>query len=415
MKRMIGIVGGSIYGNKGAEAMTTTVIGLLQRHLPEAEFLLFSPYYKADKPLQGRYRRTTVVDGTPASLVMKTFAPIVLERLVRWGGLKPSCLFEPSRLVSQCDLVLDLAGISFCDGRDIYLPFNVLTILPALLLGVRVAKLSQAMGPFAHRVNRLCARWLLPQCSYLAARGAHTAENLRTIGIEAPECPDVAFALNDLADMERLEPELSALLEFGDDRPMVGISPSSVVFKNCRRLGIDYLGIITDFVRHVISRGYRVMLMPHSIRTDTDKLKNNDLPVVRKIGHSVGESRYLMMVLADLDSIALRKLIGQCQLFLASRFHSMVSALAMGVPVTVCGWGHKYYEVLDMLGQCDYALDYRGLTFKEQVEAFEHLEADSAICRNRIRAALPDVMERARRQVDGVVAMLNDWPKRCSL
>jgi colanic acid/amylovoran biosynthesis protein len=43
--------------------------------------------------------------------------------------------------------LIDLAGVSFIDGREKFLPFNILTILPAMLLGVPVVKFAQAMGP----------------------------------------------------------------------------------------------------------------------------------------------------------------------------------------------------------------------------------------------------------------------------
>jgi len=407
MAQTVGIVGGSISGNKGAEAMVTTVIGLLRRRLPDVRFVLFSPYYKADKPLEGRFADTRVADGSPLALVIATFPPVLAERLLRRIGVHPARWFAPSRLLSGCDALVDLAGISFSDGREIYLPFNILTILPAMMLGVPVAKLAQAMGPFRRRLNRACARALLPRCSYLVARGESTADNLRQIGLDCPVSPDVAFALNDVADMAELPEELEAMLRFGDQsRAIVGVCPSSVVYSQCHKHGMDYVAVMSRVAADLIGRGYRVLLLAHSMRPGRGGLKNNDLPVVRQVHLALGRQDQVRMIQDDLDSIALRRLIGRCEMVLASRYHAMVAALATAVPVIVCGWGHKYRETLDVFGLGEYAVDYRSLSAEAIMQVLGRLEAGRPRARQQIRAVLPDVIAQARRQVDDVADML---------
>jgi len=404
----IGILGGSISGNKGAEAMLTTVVRSLKQRFPEARFAIFSPYARADKPLEARYPDAQVVDGGPFALVAKYFPCALLARLLRPLGLRVRGPFRETRSLARCDLVVDVAGIAFSDGREKYLPFNVLTILTALWMGVDVAKLSQALGPFGHRLNRALARWLLPRCRILVARGQSTAENLRTIGLDhVPVCPDVAFALNDVEDMRSLDPGLARHLEFGTaSRRLVGICPSSVVYQGCEALGVDYVGIHARFAQHLLERGYRVLVLPHSQRPGSTSLKNNDLPVVRALMERLGESPEAAMVAEELDSVALRKLIGRCEFFLASRFHSMVASLAMGVPTMVCGWGHKYFELLDPFGLREYAFDYRELALDHMVGTFERLVAEEPNVRAAIARALPEVMAQARWQIDAVAALL---------
>lgn len=409
MTRTVGIVAGSISGNKGAEAMVTTVVGLLRSRLQDARFILFSPYYKTDKERENRLPDLLVADGGPSALVTTTFPPVLLERILSPLGLRASRWFEPSRLLSRCDILVDVAGISFCDGREIFLPFNVLTILPAMMMGIPVAKLSQAMGPFRNRLNRACAHWLLPRCSYLVPRGARTARNLQSIGLDRPVGPDVTFALNDLADMRVLPDELAGYVDFGEaSRPLVGIAPSAVVFKNSRKLGLDYVGMHARFADRLVAKGHRVLLLPHSMRPNTRKLRNNDLPVVRAIADAIGRNEQVRIVERDFDSIALRRLIGRCDLFLTSRFHAMVGALAMEVPVMVCAWGHKYSETLDMFGLGEYALDYRSLTHERLDRTFDRLSQNHRRVRDSIRDVLPSFLTGARRQIDAVAAMLRD-------
>ena len=405
---VIGIVGGSLSGNRGAEAMTTTAIRYLKRHFPDAEFVVFSPYARADRPLASRYPDTTVADGGPLALVSKFFPSSLLQRLLAPLGLRPSGIFRDTRRMARCAVVVDVAGVAFSDGRELYLPFNVLTILAPIWFGVPVVKLAQALGPFRHRLNRALARWLLPRCHTVVARGRRTAENLAQIGItDAPVCPDVAFVLNDVADVETLEPDLAARLEFGTaGRPLVGVCPSSVVFKACRRRGIDYADVNARFVEHLVARGFRVLLLAHSQRPGAASLKNNDLPVVRAIVERAEPSDQVATVAEELDSVALRKLIGRCDLFVASRFHSMVASLAMGVPTMVCGWGHKYREVLDEFGLGEFSFDCSELSLEALCEMFGRLAEHQGEVRAAIARALPSIMDRARSQLDAVVALL---------
>jgi polysaccharide pyruvyl transferase WcaK-like protein len=395
----IGITGASLYGNKGAEAMASTLIGNLHHRHPDWRFILFTPYPGADagRPLPPN---TALGDCRPAALVLKHLP----FSLVLKCGLP--AMTEPVKQLDRCDALVDLAGISFSDGREIYLPFNVLTIWPAMLLGKPVAKLAQAMGPFKNPLNRMLAKWLLPRCKVLAARGPATGQQLTGIGVTAPQLPDLAFALNELEDMHKLPPALAAKLDFGDRaRPIVGISPSSVVHNACRRRGVDHAAIFAEFSRRLLARGYRVVLLPHSIRCDTDKLKNNDLPVLRAIAAAVTDPN-LRSFEDDLASIELRRLIGACRFFVASRYHSMVAALATQVPVMVCGWGHKYTETMGMFELAEWAFDHSKLSAQQMEDVFQRLAAAESDVRRKLETHRPRVQQESLSQIRLVEEMV---------
>jgi len=410
MPKVVGIIGGSISGNKGSEAMVTVVIRALQERLPALRFVVFSPYIKLDRPLTHKYPKVDFVNAGPAALVFKMFPFALLERILHPLRIPVTSLFKETRALKRCDILIDVAGISFSDGRELYLPFNVLTILPKMMLGGDVVKISQACGPFENWLNRTLARWLLPRCRYLAARGKSTVENLRTIGIhDAPECPDVTFLLNEVEQMDTLSASVAAYLDFSPKtRRLIGICPSSVVYKNCLSHKVDYIGINAEFVTYLVDQGYRVVLVPHSIRPNSNKLRNNDLPVIKSIMQQVGQTPHVKVVAEELDSMSLRKIIGKCDFFIASRFHSMISALAMGVPVVTCGWGHKYFEVLDMFGLRDYAFDYSCLSAENVKSIFGRLTKNERQIRDMIKSNLPSVLDRSMIQIDTIVDLLQE-------
>ena len=91
------------------------------------------------------------------------------------------------------------------------------------------------------------------------------------------------------------------------------------------------------FIERLQERGRKVLLVPHSVRTGTEKTHNNDLPLCREIHQKLSVSNKVLFVDRELSSQQLRYLIGRCGLFVASRFHAMVSSLAMAVPTLVIG------------------------------------------------------------------------------
>jgi coenzyme F420-reducing hydrogenase beta subunit len=56
------------------------------------------------------------------------------------------------------------------------------------------------------------------------------------------------------------------------------------------------------------------------------------------------------LVIDDLTASQLRAVISRCDCLVASRFHSMISALCVGVPPVVTAWSHKYREVMSEFG-----------------------------------------------------------------
>ena len=107
-----------------------------------------------------------------------TFGPATIAGLTAALRIH-AALPGPVRRLRACSALFDVSGISFHDGRLAIVAYNVFCIWPALLLGVPVLHLSQAMGPFRNRVNRafgaLVPRRLPPQLRartpYRRARG----------------------------------------------------------------------------------------------------------------------------------------------------------------------------------------------------------------------------------------------------
>lgn len=395
----IAVIGSALSGNKGAAAMLESAVQQLTARHPEAKFVLLSMYPRSDAE-QNAYPNLRVLDAAPVRLGVVINSCALLHRLI--PPLRP--LIERGvpeiKALASADVLLDQGGITFVDGRGKFLLYNVASILPALFLGTPVVKCAQAMGPFRSPVNRLAARALLPRMAAIVSRGAVTHEHLTALGLtNVTAGADLAFTL-EVTEHDAAAARDAVDMTFFEGGDVIGVSPSAVLRKSAEAAGEDYVAEVQRMVDHLTGAlGKKVFLVAHSARAGSDKAHNNDLPLCREIFAGVARPDQVLFVDQEISSQALRFLIGQCDLFVASRFHAMVSSLAMGVPTLVIGWSHKYREVLDMFGMAEWALGHDAYSDDVFAERIASLLAQKEQVRSQVARALPEVRATALEQV----------------
>jgi polysaccharide pyruvyl transferase WcaK-like protein len=404
---VMSIVGLTVTGNKGAESMLLAIMAEMERRVGRCRFDLVTVYPDQDRraPLPENLRlvpgRPLTMLGVvlPLSLLLRPLLGLrPVRRLLRRHGVFRSFL--------DADLILDSSGVAFVDGRGWpMLAFNLSLCVPPKLLGKPVIKLAQALGPFRRPFNRRLARWALGKVDVVIGRGEITGEHLRELGLTgAHVCTDTAFLMPVGEDDER-EAE-RRLPPSAPGRRRVGVSPSVVVDDYCRSRGLDYAGTLARFIEHAHGRGFDVVLVPHSIRRDARRRKNNDLLICREVVARFGGSVPVTSIDEELTAPALRALIGRMDLFLASRFHAMVSALAAGVPTLLIGWSHKYREVMRQFDVEEWALGYEQVSAEEVIDRFDRLLREERDVRERIVGHLEEVRASAGRNFDLAVRLL---------
>ncbi len=208
------------------------------------------------------------------------------------SGLLPASV----RDLSRSDALVDLAGVSFIDGREKFLPFNILTIWPAMLMGVPVFKLSQAVGPFRQTLNRRAAG----RCSSAAACSCHagrtTLEHVSELGIPADRrlpgtghrvlLPRAGLAVGRgcRGGHAAARPRRGATAAGASS----GICPSSVIASKAAKEGWDYVGFLAEVVRTLVADGRLVVLFPNATRADAGRRPAEQRPAGdprRRRGH----------------------------------------------------------------------------------------------------------------------------------
>lgn len=422
----VSIIGATLAGNRGAEAMLVTSIGKVREHLPDARFVIHSYFPKEDRELCRDFG-VDIVDASPRALVLEYFPVAVADALLGKVGLSFPRRLMPRgpRALKESRALLDVFGVSYNDGREKFLPFNVLSNWPAMLMGTPVVKLSQAVGKYEHPLTRTIGKWMLKKCERVFARGKVTEQLTREAGIteNLDFAPDIAFLYQDNYALSNENPEYASelvsrlqRLRNGGTRILV-LSLSAVVKKKCEKSGLDYDGSMARIADHFLDRGYAVVLFPNANREGKDTLHNNDLPVVESVAarvQSPAKGERLLEIVRGLNTGMLRRVLAQGDVLVASRFHAMVAGLSLGIPTLVLGWSHKYREILSMFEVEDWAFDFSELDVDRLVARIEELVENAEGIRERIKRNITKVRADAQHQFDWLVGFLRVQRNVCT-
>lgn len=390
----VATLGAAYSANKGAASMMQSLIDNLPGKVGgDVTIVAVSTHPGADRQAYADAGLDVrVVSQKPAEMALVQVPLAFLAGFLRLVRLPYRWLLRTPALkaIHDADLVADLSGISFVDGRRfIVIVYNALVVWVPTLLGTPVVKCSQAMGPFKTPVNKILAKITLPRLARISPRGAVTEGFLRGLKLKnLTPAGDMAFTMKVPADIRT---KVKKMLAEKGEGPYLTVSPSQVVDTYCKGKDIPYPQIMATFIDEVgVATGHKVVMIAHSAQPDKGVNHMNDLPLCHEIAGLVQKKENLIFLDGDLLPTELRAVISESEVLVASRFHAMISALTEHVPPLVIGWSHKYGEILDPFGIAEAAITYDELTTAGNiVERTQQVLADRATYVKRIEDNLP--------------------------
>ena len=399
----IAIIGAALSANKGAAAMVESVMARLPNEMGECHFDILTTYPEADASRVPVGVDAAVVGLQPLRLALVEFPIACLALIMR--KLRLPLFWVRSRgcrSMLDATVVVDVAGISFADGRGFAIVFyNALMTGVPLMLGVPVVKAAQALGPFQSVPNKWLAPLVLRRVRTVCARGARTREHLDSLGgVNAIDVADLAFSLDEAANFPA---NVATALE-SIDKDFIIVMPSAVVRGIFESSGGNYVSAMAALVTDIRAKtGRGVVIAPHSYRAGLPEGRMNDGPVCREVAEACSGDSQVLGLDFDLTAGELRHLVAHSSVLVTSRFHAMISGLATSTPTVVVGWSHKYKEVLDDFGLSNLGLDSSALNAPSEIADIvaEVLASKDDISR-QISVALPDVKVRSLRNFSAI-------------
>jgi polysaccharide pyruvyl transferase WcaK-like protein len=374
----------------------------LKQFIPDADFTMTSIFPEIDSEQCGKYGIKMVdiaqQDKEKRSFLFRLFRFVFRHtfypaRFVLWAvlhkiGLNINKLMsERMRAFVEVDIVVDLSGISFTDYFGTMNPIeHSYNILLCRLLKKPIVKYSQAMGPFEQKLNRFLAKIFLPKVDLLVARGEITERYLREIGItkQIYVLADSAFLLQP-APLKRVEEIfVDECVNKDEAGQFIGISVNYNLYKWCESHSSEnrYITLMAKIADYLVDNlNAKVVFVPHAISPDS----RDDRFVVEEICRIMKNKHKIYAIKKEYDPTELKGIVGQFDLFIGARFHSIIASTSMHVPTVVIAWSHKYYEMMKMLGQEKYVCDYKTVTFNELVSKIKDIWINKEEIENELR------------------------------
>jgi polysaccharide pyruvyl transferase WcaK-like protein len=288
------------------------------------------------------------------------------------------------------DLYLDAWGIDFVDklaGKNFKSALmGKPLILAAAWLGVPAVHYTASYGPMTSRWTRAAAWWALGRhCARVYCREDQSRLNLLACGVRGDKlrvAPDSGF----------LMPCRSVALDGLDPGcPVMGVSVSHQIVRQWKSPEpyVDMIAGLCD--RAVRQWGVQVLLIPNELADGG----YDDRAVARDVRERVQSKGKVHVFAAESHAGPEQKgAIARCDLFVASRYHSIVAAMSTGVPTVVIGWHHKYAELLETFGQAEVGLSSDDCTGESLWRHCEDVWARRQEVRAKIESRLPGVEHR---------------------
>jgi len=355
------LIGASLSGNFGGPSLLSSTVKVLKKFIPKAKFTLLSPV-PADSKLSKTYGIKVV------SHTQKNGMPWFLS-----GAISDLNKYE------DADIIIDIWGIGLGEGPKL--------LLASKLLNKPVIKYTADMGPFKAKRDRLTAKIYLNNIDLILARNETTKKHLLELGVTTPihVCPDTAFILEPTPSKTSKTLSKERLKK----RTIAGISMSHIAERKGHSNG-KYVTTMAKTADYLIQKlNALVVLIPNEIFPK----KYDDLDVAKRIFTKINDKTKVMLLKKECLASELKGIIGECDLLIGARYHSIVAAISMPVPTLAISWHHKYHEVMKLMSQEEYICDIKSLNFTELQEKIDKLWENREKIKAELASRMPFIKE----------------------
>ncbi len=408
-------------GNLGVSALMAATVKCIRHAYPNARVRLLEgtrvPREEVVRLADGQRVRLDRVgvrfNKTPwrANHILRLLAVAAAARLMPVRAWRERIVRANTYLhaIASAHCVADVTGgDSFSDIYGLRrLVLGTLAKGLVLAAGADLVLLPQTYGPFAGRIGRALARFVLARASGVYSRDREGLEVVNTLmacrrmRARPMVCPDVAFVLDAIAPAEvRTVP--GPLPDSSGGGTLVGLNVSGLLWNggytraNMFGLRDDYRAVVEAVARALLAReGVTLLLVPH-VFTPAGHVES-DPDACRALQDRLSDAfaGRVLRLEGEYDPSEIKHVIGRCGFFVGSRMHACIAAASQGIATVPLAYSRKFAGVFEVIGQGDCVVDLRRATAGEAADAMMRV-FDS---REEAARRLGEVLPGARRRV----------------
>lgn len=403
---------GANFKNKGAEAMALTAIRELSERFPSANFTVAS--YAAREALPYGEHTLTIRERACSFRLIRNQKSLSTALRIIGAAISPTKSLRARvargntylEAIASADIVIDISGFALTDKRPLHRRVVfVAEIFTAKIFRKPFVVFTQAVGPFKQLPTRWLAKIGLPLADLVCARGESTVQYLEALGIEKKtkviRCADSAYLFSCAGHGTSSE----LIQRTSQDQPIIGIVPNTNVFDRAKTIdGVNsYTAVLAATIDHAVEKlNARVVFICHEHyegRKDDQWLAHE---AVRHAKHGASAQ----VISGNHSAADLKRAIGNVDLLIASRFHSLVAANSLAVPSIALAWAHKYHELFAEAGIPELVFDGEDLVVSEFIPHLDRAWNRRDEIAQTLRERQESLRASARQAFDAVAEMV---------
>ena len=398
--------------NKGEAAIAIGIIETIKHFFPDSEIAILSPMPNEDSRHYSKhdvrnYERLLNTVGQRRKGIggVRAFGAILLKAVIYMIHAKTHNRL-PLRgktklaldIFRQADVVIIGGGGMFGGNKLRSIAGNLFPIILAKQFGKKVIVNAPSVEPFTSSIVRVATKFAFNKADIITVREHYSFSLLRSLGVKKPIylTADPAF----LAGHESLEKGAELLLAAGVPRHRNGKLRIGMTIRDFRFPGQtdaeikcrNYLGAISSAIERILSEtDVEIVLFATAINTafnDDDRITSN------QIRNSISENlkSRVCVLTQNYTPEEIKAMIGNMDIFVATRTHSAIFAYTMNIPVlNIACETHKNHGIMEMMDLGDYILDASAISTEKLVRAILRLIEERNFIAERISERLPIV------------------------
>jgi polysaccharide pyruvyl transferase WcaK-like protein len=341
------IIGGNLT-NKGAQAMTFTIVDQIKRIYPESIIYLVSKAdFLASSTKKEEYN-FHIIYWSFARILTALYSPF----LYRWIDRKRKSNIKLKEILLETDCFINISGYALSSEfyNNNYKNFikslrYIFSIILAKSLKKHYYILPQSVGPFNYPFpyNLILKKLFKIYLQYPRKIYIREMSGVKTIHPYAKKNlffqRDIVLC-GDKIESKNIFKKKFSFKKIKIEKNSVAIVPNRKVFT--RMESELFFKIYREIIIELILMGKKIYILRHSVE---DFLICND--IYSFFSHDVN----VEFISENLNCLELEYIFAHLDYLVASRYHSLVYAFKSNVPAICIGWALKYQELFEFYSQ----------------------------------------------------------------
>lgn len=387
--------------NKGEQALLEGIVESLQASFDKPQIVLLSRCSEQDKTRS----RIPVIDRD--ATLFPTIKRIVRNRAFLFEGTMMALLMKLAgpyfrKLFSRSPLWdAVLASDIIIVGHDSSVSYDAIII--GSLLKKPLVIFAGSIENYRNKTNELIARMLLNKVRLITLREDDSYAAIKKMGVKAKTgvTADAAFLLKpcapervaEIMKKEGLQNHGKSLIGVTLTRQMCEKSLPNIddIQKRYETAIVEKALVFDEMIERYNAQ---LIFIPHCIGPG----KNDDRIVAEHIIGKMKRKDMAIPITVDLPASELKGLIGQCEIFIGERTHSVIAALSQGIP-SICmtfPTDRRTHGIIGrMVEQREYVYNIEQLSHKDLLTLVDRLWIKRQQIRQELENIIPVIIQKA--------------------